>query len=226
MCRLGILGAAMIGVGSLGATLQGGTLEYQIRGELTYYQGPDTALDGASFLLRATIDSNATPFYEFGDNLAQYYFDEASTSLTIEGTSVSDGTYWASTPVEMTVIDWDALMHDDFVMAPGIGTDPPFDIPGTAVDSIWVFLTDSMFSAFTDVSVPMSIDVADFDMDNSGASVPSPNGPIIGYRIDNLRITVIPEPGSLLLLALGAVAMGRAKRECFSRAHRGNHVAS
>lgn len=197
--------------------VQAEMLEYRVTGIASYYSGPDTALDGASFEFVARIHTNTEPFYDIPGFISSYYFLPGTAQLTIAGSPASDGTCQAASPYALTVVDGDFFFYDEFtISAANVEDGVPFDFPGTASHSFRVDLHDAFAASFTDTTIPDSLDAATFTSNNSSFAMLEDSGILATtYYIDDyvIEVAAVPEPTCLALLVAG-VAMLPARR-CF-----------
>ncbi len=89
----------------------------------------------------------------------------------------------------------------------------PIVVSPTGQKAIRIKLQDSTETVFSDTSLPLSLNLSSFD--NAGGSIFSADGSSnfysIGFSIDTL--TLVPEPATMTLLALGGLALlGRRRR--------------
>ena len=200
MLRIGAVALVMLAV--LSSAAFSTPLLYQISGVAEYQAGPDTGLDGADISILLGIDSEAEPFYQVGETYAAYCFDVGSVSLTVAGGAALDGTYPGADPFQLRI----------FLQGPGwaelhIGGDytegPPFAIPGTPVHGFTFNLLDGSGEVLDSIAVPTSIDVDAAEAVGAIFHVTTEDGPVYGYFLEDLavKITPIPEPGTLGLLA-------------------------
>lgn len=139
------------------------------------------------------------------DGLHTWYYIESAT-LRIGQVAFQHSDNWGAIGVGN-----DDLFRGDSYIAEGWFT---FAANGKAYPSR-ISLSDTTSTVFSDTSIPLSIDLNSFDLNQfsvywNEASV-GPRQALISGRVDSLTIQFIPEPSTVVLLGIGWAFMRRRK---------------
>jgi hypothetical protein len=137
----------------------------------------------------------------------------------IEFTAVDTGTI---APYIFGTLQFAPLSASTFPGTDIVGSDVYFAGPFVSVDSTPVGLMHVSFSVSSGTQAgPVTV-----TLESTGSSVSDANGDALAFSMVNGTITVVPEPGAICLLAIGATAYLVARRtRCVVRPRRRFHAA-
>lgn len=204
------LATALLVFASTGGTAGAGPYKFTFSGEAVPFTDHD-ALAGAWVAFSFIIDSEAVPDVGPFGGVAWYISSIQDASLMISGSPDADGSYGAVGPFTMTVADTDAFF-EDYVH---ISQEPDglFEVPGTNGIGVVIDLWDPFADVLDSTDVPIKISLDDFyDVDYLLASPLGGANLLYTIPMMEMTITPVPEPSSVVCLAIGAAILLRRRR--------------
>lgn len=204
---------SLIALGSLFASsLQAAPLYYKIS-MVADAQGAAHRLDGASLQLNLTWDASLLTPINSNDFETIWPNDNTVASMTVSGSTASDGKYavsFVSSPTLTWAIDNDVQGVGDLFRFPVMR----FEIDGETIESgvLFAHFASTFFSS-PHPFFPKPFTFADATWDTVNFSSIAPNSGVIATVVD-ASVAEAPEPTALAMGGLGLVvlaALGRRK---------------
>lgn len=117
-----------------------------------------------------------------------------------------DGFVFSAGPVQISVANDGGGSFDQF----NYKVTPPVSSGALTLSSGYIVLEDSTATAFNSGALPVSLNLGDFDIARVWLGADPAGGSVLGIIITSL--TLVPEPGSLLLLVTGLAGLRFMRR--------------